>query len=40
MQAKPGMRMILYSALATGSRWTHETFTAGSRCQQGRRVCP
>jgi hypothetical protein len=33
MQAKPGMRMILYSALATDSRWTRETFTAGSKVQ-------
>ena len=40
MQAKPGMRMILYSALATDSRWTRETFTAGSKYKQGRRVCP
>ena len=30
MQAKPGMRMTLYSALATGSRWIRETSTAGS----------
>jgi integrase len=31
MQAKPGMRMILYSALAAGSRWIRATSIAGSR---------
>jgi integrase len=35
MQAKLGMRMTLYSALAMGSRWIRETSTAGSRCKQG-----
>jgi hypothetical protein len=29
MQAKPGMRMILYSPLAAGSRWIRETSIAG-----------
>ena len=37
---QPGMRMILYSALATGSRWIRETSTAGSRCKQEKADVP